>query len=131
MASGAGKAAQPPGPGSAVNGTAAEFTNIEQELYDDQMHSKMCKKIAQLTKVRAAGGLCNRGEARRRTGLSADVSGLMGWFDGCSAVCLSHRSKMTHCDRVAIMADAQSATEISGKGRLDANIITLMMQPRL
>lgn len=109
MASGAGKAAQPPGPGSAVNGTAAEFTNIEQELYDDQMHSKMCKKIAQLTKVRA-------GEARRRTGLSADVSGSMGWFDGCSAVCLSHRSKMTHRDRVAIMADAQSATEIPGKG---------------
>ncbi|KAM3865451.1 LOW QUALITY PROTEIN: protein FAM184B [Diretmus argenteus] len=51
MASGAGKAAQPPGPGSAVNGTAAEFPNIEQELYDYQMHSKMCKKIAQLTKV--------------------------------------------------------------------------------
>lgn len=55
MASGAGMAAQPPGPGSAVNGTAAEFPNIEQELYDYQMHSKMCKKIAQLTKVRAAG----------------------------------------------------------------------------
>lgn len=55
MASGAGKAAQPPGPGSAVNGTAAEFANIEQELYDYQMHSKMCKKIAQLTKVRPAG----------------------------------------------------------------------------
>lgn len=54
MASGAGKAAQPPGPGSAVNGTAAELSGIEQELYDDQMHSKMCKKIAQLTKVRAA-----------------------------------------------------------------------------
>ncbi|XP_071779377.2 LOW QUALITY PROTEIN: protein FAM184B [Centroberyx gerrardi] len=51
MASGAGKAVQPPGPGSAVNGTAAEFPNIEQELYDYQMHSKMCKKIAQLTKV--------------------------------------------------------------------------------
>ncbi|KAG7485047.1 hypothetical protein JOB18_002123 [Solea senegalensis] len=51
MASGAGKAVQSPGPGSAVNGTAAEFQNIEQELYDDQMHSKMCKKIAQLTKV--------------------------------------------------------------------------------
>ncbi|KAK9540185.1 hypothetical protein VZT92_002654 [Zoarces viviparus] len=48
---GAGKAAQPPGPGSAVNGTAAEFPNIEQELYDYQMHGKMCKKIAQLTKV--------------------------------------------------------------------------------
>ncbi|KAK1886040.1 Protein FAM184B [Dissostichus eleginoides] len=51
MASGAGKAAQPLGPGSSVNGTAAEFPNIEQELYDYQMHSKMCKKIAQLTKV--------------------------------------------------------------------------------
>ncbi|XP_034394277.1 protein FAM184B [Cyclopterus lumpus] len=48
---GAGKAAQPPGPGSALNGTAAEFPNIEQELYDYQMHGKMCKKIAQLTKV--------------------------------------------------------------------------------
>ena len=57
MASGAGKAAQPPGPGSAVNGTAAEFANIEQELYDYQMHSKMCKKIAQLTKVRPAGDI--------------------------------------------------------------------------
>lgn len=55
MASGAGKAAQPPGPGSALNGTAAEFPNIEQELYDYQMHSKMCKKIAQLTKVRPGG----------------------------------------------------------------------------
>lgn len=55
MASGAGKAAQPPGPaGSAVNGTAADFANIDQELYDYQMHNKMCKKIAQLTKVRAA-----------------------------------------------------------------------------
>jgi len=48
---GVGKAAQPPGPGNAVNGTAAEFPNIEQELYDYQMHGKMCKKIAQLTKV--------------------------------------------------------------------------------
>lgn len=52
MASGAGKTAQPPGPGSSVNGTAAEFPTVEPELYDDQMHSKMCKKIAQLTKVR-------------------------------------------------------------------------------
>ncbi|KAK0151557.1 Protein FAM184B [Merluccius polli] len=53
MASGAGKAAQPPG--SAVNGTAAEFTNSgdnKEPLHDDdQMHNKMCKKIAQLTKV--------------------------------------------------------------------------------
>lgn len=54
MASGTSKAAQPPGPGSAVNGTAAELANVEQELYDYQMHSKMCKKIAQLTKVRGA-----------------------------------------------------------------------------
>lgn len=95
MASGAGKAAQPPGPGSAVNGTAAEFANIEQELYDDQMHSKMCKKIAQLTKVRAAGGDGGGfGPGERRAagrGLSADVSGLMGWFD----VCLSHGSRTT------------------------------------
>lgn len=63
MATGAGKAAQPAAaaaaataPGSTVNGTAAELPNIEQELYDYQMHSKMCKKIAQLTKVRAARG---------------------------------------------------------------------------
>lgn len=60
MATGAGKAAQPAAaaaaaaPGSTVNGTAAELPNIEQELYDYQMHSKMCKKIAQLTKVRPA-----------------------------------------------------------------------------
>lgn len=55
MASGAGKATQPTGPASALNGTAAEFPNIEQELYDYQMHGKMCKKIAQLTKVRPDG----------------------------------------------------------------------------
>lgn len=57
MASGTGKAAQPPGPaGSAVNGTAADFPSIDQELYDYQMHNKMCKKIAQLTKVRPRQG---------------------------------------------------------------------------
>lgn len=72
MASGAGKAAQPPGPGSAVNGTAAEFANIEQELYDYQMHSKMCKKIAQLTKVRPAG---DTGRGAPPYGLSPNVSG--------------------------------------------------------
>lgn len=49
MASSSAKATQPAG---ACNGTAADFTNIEQELYDYQMHTKMCKKIAQLTKVR-------------------------------------------------------------------------------
>ncbi|KAG7458745.1 hypothetical protein MATL_G00223860 [Megalops atlanticus] len=48
MASSSGKATQPSG---ACNGTAADFSNIEQELYDYQMHTKMCKKIAQLTKV--------------------------------------------------------------------------------
>ncbi|KAJ8339793.1 hypothetical protein SKAU_G00344260 [Synaphobranchus kaupii] len=48
MASSSGKATQPAG---ACNGTAADFPNIEQELYDYQMHTKMCKKIAQLTKV--------------------------------------------------------------------------------
>ncbi|KAJ8000445.1 hypothetical protein DPEC_G00180200 [Dallia pectoralis] len=48
MASGTGKT--PTGPGSiSLNG--ADLPNIEQELYDYQMHSKMCKKIAQLTKV--------------------------------------------------------------------------------
>lgn len=77
MASGAGKAAQPPGPGSAVNGTAAEFANIEQELYDYQMHSKMCKKIAQLTKVRPAGD----GRASGRAAVTERV-GLIGRFDG-------------------------------------------------
>ncbi|XP_055768756.1 protein FAM184B isoform X2 [Salvelinus fontinalis] len=52
MASGTGKAPQLPGPGSgSLNGTAADLPNIEQELYDYQMHGKMCKKIAQLTKV--------------------------------------------------------------------------------
>lgn len=50
MASSSGKPTnQPTG---ACNGTAADFTNVEQELYDYQMHTKMCKKIAQLTKVR-------------------------------------------------------------------------------
>ncbi|XP_041950078.1 protein FAM184B isoform X1 [Alosa sapidissima] len=49
MASSSGKSTnQPTG---ACNGTAADFTNVEQELYDYQMHTKMCKKIAQLTKV--------------------------------------------------------------------------------
>ncbi|XP_061103175.1 protein FAM184B isoform X2 [Conger conger] len=48
MASSSAKATQPAG---ACNGTAADFPNIEQELYDYQMHTKMCKKIAQLTKV--------------------------------------------------------------------------------
>ncbi|XP_057699500.1 protein FAM184B isoform X5 [Corythoichthys intestinalis] len=51
MASGPGKAIQTPGPGSAVNGNAAEFQDAEQEPCDFQMHNKMCKKIAQLTKV--------------------------------------------------------------------------------
>ncbi|XP_036372506.1 protein FAM184B [Megalops cyprinoides] len=48
MASSSGKATQPSG---SCNGTAADFSNVEQELYDYQMHTKMCKKIAQLTKV--------------------------------------------------------------------------------
>ncbi|KAJ8247414.1 hypothetical protein GJAV_G00246120 [Gymnothorax javanicus] len=48
MASSSAKATQPAG---ACNGTASDFTKIEQELYDYQMHTKMCKKIAQLTKV--------------------------------------------------------------------------------
>ncbi|XP_051994081.1 protein FAM184B-like [Xyrauchen texanus] len=46
MASSAGKMNQP------RDGTAiADICNVEQELYDYQMHTKMCKKIAQLTKV--------------------------------------------------------------------------------
>ena len=48
MAACSGKTSQPPG---ACNGSAAEFSGVEQELYDYQMHTKMCKKIAQLTKV--------------------------------------------------------------------------------
>ncbi|MEQ2206011.1 hypothetical protein XENOCAPTIV_020845 [Xenoophorus captivus] len=60
---GAGKAAQSPGPGSTVNGTAAELATFEQELYDYQMHSKMCKKIAQLTKVRSASDSKREGRA--------------------------------------------------------------------
>ncbi|XP_030644187.1 protein FAM184B [Chanos chanos] len=48
MASSSGKMTQP---GGACNGTAADFSNVEQELYDYQMHTKMCKKIAQLTKA--------------------------------------------------------------------------------
>ncbi|XP_066574181.1 protein FAM184B [Amia ocellicauda] len=56
MASGSSKAAsQPPPPpvGAPCNGTAAAEPpgTVEQELYDYQMHTKMCKKIAQLTKV--------------------------------------------------------------------------------
>lgn len=92
MASGAGKAAQPPGPGSAVNGTAAELSGIEQELYDDQMHSKMCKKIAQLTKVRAAPPGGEQHTDR--------LSGLMGWFgDGCvPPLFLPYHSPTTHRD---------------------------------
>ncbi|KAK2865665.1 hypothetical protein Q7C36_001721 [Tachysurus vachellii] len=38
-------------PPDACNGTAADFSSIEEELYDYQMHTRMCKKIAQLTKV--------------------------------------------------------------------------------
>ncbi|XP_063075649.1 protein FAM184B isoform X2 [Engraulis encrasicolus] len=49
MASSSGKSTNPPT--GACNGTAADFTSVEQELYDYQMHTKMCKKIAQLTKV--------------------------------------------------------------------------------
>ncbi|XP_041122209.1 protein FAM184B-like isoform X4 [Polyodon spathula] len=37
--------------GGSCNGTAADLPNIEQEFYDYEMHMKMCKKIAQLTKV--------------------------------------------------------------------------------
>ncbi|XP_033869672.2 protein FAM184B-like isoform X2 [Acipenser ruthenus] len=38
-------------PGGTCNGTPGDQANIEQEFYDYQMHMKMCKKIAQLTKV--------------------------------------------------------------------------------
>lgn len=48
MTSSSGKMSLPP---DACNGTAADFSGIEEELYDYQMHTRMCKKIAQLTKV--------------------------------------------------------------------------------
>lgn len=54
MASSSGKMNHPPGGSGACNGTAIAdipSVNVEQELYDYQMHTKMCKKIAQLTKV--------------------------------------------------------------------------------
>ncbi|XP_067297793.1 protein FAM184B isoform X2 [Pseudorasbora parva] len=54
MASSSGKMNQPSGGSGACNGTAiADIpnVNVEQEMYDYQMHTKMCKKIAQLTKV--------------------------------------------------------------------------------
>ncbi|KAK3507438.1 hypothetical protein QTP70_020628 [Hemibagrus guttatus] len=47
MTSSSGKMSLPP---DACNGTAADFSGIEEELYDYQMHTRMCKKIAQLTK---------------------------------------------------------------------------------
>lgn len=73
MASGAGKAAQPAGPaGSTVNGTAADFANIDQELNDYQMHNKMCKKIAQLTKVRAPTDGGGAPAAAARLAVTAD-----------------------------------------------------------
>ncbi|ROL43060.1 hypothetical protein DPX16_5613 [Anabarilius grahami] len=55
MASSSGKMNQPPGGSGACNGTAiADIpnVNVEQEMYDYQMHTKMCKKIAQLTKMK-------------------------------------------------------------------------------
>ncbi|XP_016145042.1 protein FAM184B isoform X2 [Sinocyclocheilus grahami] len=54
MASSSGKMNQPTGGSGACNGTAiADIPNVNvaQELFDYQMHTKMCKKIAQLTKV--------------------------------------------------------------------------------
>ncbi|XP_026798808.1 protein FAM184B isoform X4 [Pangasianodon hypophthalmus] len=48
MTSSSGKMSLPP---DACNGTAADFSSVEEELYDYQMHTRMCKKIAQLTKV--------------------------------------------------------------------------------
>ncbi|KAK7166383.1 hypothetical protein R3I93_006220 [Phoxinus phoxinus] len=54
MASSSGKMNQSPGGSCACNGTAiADVPNVivEKEMYDYQMHTKMCKKIAQLTKV--------------------------------------------------------------------------------
>lgn len=48
MTSSSGKMNLPP---NACNGTAADFSSTEEELYDYQMHTRMCKKIAQLTKV--------------------------------------------------------------------------------
>lgn len=97
MASGAGKAAQSPGPGSAVNGTAADFPNIEQELYDYQMHSKMCKKIAQLTKVKKKIPVIER--FRR---LEGAVSHWMcpGWMNGLMAASLPAIPHWNHSIRL-------------------------------
>lgn len=55
MASSSGKMNQPSGGSGACNGTAiADIpSGVNVELYDYQMHTKMCKKIAQLTKVSA------------------------------------------------------------------------------
>ncbi|KAK3523143.1 hypothetical protein QTP86_020198 [Hemibagrus guttatus] len=50
MTSSSGKMSLPP---DACNGTAADFSGIEEELYDYQMHTRMCKKIAQLTKYKS------------------------------------------------------------------------------
>ncbi|TRY81489.1 hypothetical protein DNTS_033318 [Danionella cerebrum] len=51
---GSGKMNHPSGGTGACNGSPnADMpnVNVEQEVYDYQMHTKMCKKIAQLTKV--------------------------------------------------------------------------------
>lgn len=93
MASGTGKAAQPGPAGSAVNGTAADFANIDQELCEYQMHNKMCKKIAQLTKVRPAGS-----SEGVRTAEPGSLSRLIGETDGRLAVC-------NHTDRIGSDSD--------------------------
>lgn len=83
MASSSGKSTnQPTG---ACNGTAADFTNVEQELYDYQMHTKMCKKIAQLTKVRMSCGAIRSPICDVRI-YKKDASLRLG----CSVIILSH-----------------------------------------
>lgn len=59
-----GKMSLPP---DACNGTAADLSSAEEELYDYQMHTRMCKKIAQLTKVGHQKHIAQPGHRRRYT----------------------------------------------------------------
>lgn len=80
MASSSGKSTNPPT--GACNGTAADFTSVEQELYDYQMHTKMCKKIAQLTKVSHSHNVAMRALVSRvKVGNHKDASFRSGYVD--------------------------------------------------
>lgn len=103
MASGAGKATQPAGQGSAVNGTAAEFPSIEQEteLYDYQMHSKMCKKIAQLTKVSLWHRCQWRLRSARRRGRAVTVCPRLMGYDGSQLIVCCQRRFLSYTTKCA------------------------------